>query len=164
MAAHVIFVQQHAAETFVEAWKEGGFTLGEISLKVDFDANKKPVSISSGMGAEVFARLVTRAMIITIAPGLSEGQEIQPEDILQLNSHLVDPRGGVLRMKKKKSVESTTEGIKRDVIGIEFDSIESCLSARSKIERMDNGKFAGCTVLRYADPCGKITEDTSHRK
>jgi hypothetical protein len=155
----VIFVQPIAAEDFVDKYKEAGFEL-EYSgpLKVDWAPDKTPAPISDVVATERFHRGTTRMMGISM-PLRSKGRGIEPEDIIKLNSHIPDPRGGVLRMAKQK-IDSAEDGTAREIIKIEFDSISSCLSARAKIDSLANNKFAGCTLLRLADPCGTLTANT----
>lgn len=155
----IIFVQQHAAEIFMEKSQQVPLQQDNVPLKVEWSGEDGPGPdiIDKSISSQVFSGHSTRAMGIVMA----QGSGIQPGDISGLNDHIVDPPGGIIAMGKQ-AIKNSDGVVTREVVHVHFNSIDACLMARDIID--GTRKFADCEVMPLPDPCGGITEDTRPRK
>jgi hypothetical protein len=162
----VTFVLPSAADVFVQRHRSISepFVVNNVRLTVQFDQAGTPLAIPENTEVEIFSRGSTRVLGLSLRSNTPGFSVITPEDILALFHGYSDPRGGVVRLFKKKT-DHPGDGIAREFIYVEFFSIEACLSVRWSIMSSSNPKFSGCIPLRGTDPCiKKWTESTTTGK
>jgi hypothetical protein len=156
------FAQQSAAEKFVLQHKTSPLVVNGVQLSVAFDLSRRALPIPHETAVEIFNRGTTRVLGISMTHNPTNPAPVKEEDILALHDH-PDPKGGVIRLSKTV-IDNAKDGVAREYWGVEYFSVEACLSVRQKLLSSWRSKFAGCVPLRLVDPCGGLEVGTVSSK